>query len=166
MSRVGKKPVPLPAEVKAAVAGGALTVQGPHAKLSFDLPAGVTAEVGDGRITVGLADESRESRARWGLTRALVANMVWGVTRGFTKELEIVGVGYKAEMQGKNVKLALGYNKPRVFEPPAGISFEVPQPQLVVVKGADKELVGRVAAQLKMLRPPEPYKGKGIRYRG
>ncbi len=165
MSRIGKKTILLPPKVTASVAAGAVTVKGPLGELSRVLPAAVTAEVGDGKITIGLAAESREGHAVWGLTRALVANMVEGVGRGFAKELEIVGVGYKAEKQGSAVKLSLGYTKPRLFEPPTGITLEVPAPQFVVVKGADRELVGHVAAKLRMLRPPEPYKGKGIRYR-
>ena len=165
MSRIGKKPIILPEKVAANVAGDVMTVKGPLGELSRPLSSAVAVQVADGRITIVLAREGREADALWGLTRALVANMVEGVSRGFARELEIVGVGYKAELQGKVVKLALGFSKPRLFEPPAGITFEVPAPQLVVVKGTDKELVGLTAARIRALRPPEPYKGKGIRYR-
>lgn len=166
MSRIGKKPIPLPERVTASCEGDTLTVAGPLGKLTRRLPPKTAAAVVDGQIVLTAADNSRQARACWGLARALVANMVEGVARGFRRELEIVGVGYKAELQGSTLKLTLGYSHPCLVEPPAGIAFEVPSAQLIVVKGIDKELVGLTAARVRSLRPPEPYKGKGIRYKG
>lgn len=165
MSRVGKKPISLPDKVQADVADGVVTVKGPLGSLSRTLHPAVAAEVTAGQIVVKPLDESRLARSLWGLTRTLLANMVEGCAAGFAKELEIVGVGYKAEMQGKNLKIALGFSHPCVVEPPDGITFEAPGPQSIVVKGRDKELVGLVASRIRGLRPPEPYKGKGVKYR-
>jgi len=165
MSRVGKKPIPLPDKVTAVVAEGVVRVHGPRGELTRTLPGRITAEVADGVIVIRPVDETRMSRSLWGLTRTLVANMVLGVAQGFSKELEIVGVGYKAEKQGQDLKLALGFSHPCIIEPPAGITFDVPSPQLVAVRGNDKELVGLVASRIRALRPPEPYKGKGVKYR-
>jgi large subunit ribosomal protein L6 len=165
MSRVGKKPITLPDKVEVKVEGRTVRVKGPRGELERELHPAVRAAVGEGRVTVSPADDSRESRALWGLTRTLVANMVEGVSQGFRKELEIVGVGYKAELQGKAVKLSLGFSRPVIYQPPDGIALEVPAPQAVVVQGMNKELVGQCAAEIRLLRPPEPYKGKGVRYK-
>lgn len=165
MSRIGKKPIPLPEKVEARVEAAVVTVKGPLGELKRTLHPAVTAEVADRQILVKPVDDSRLARGLWGLTRTLIANMVHGVHTGFAKELDIVGVGYKAELQGANLKLALGFSHPVVFEPPAGIKFEVPAPQAIVVRGGDKETVGLIASKIRALRPPEPYKGKGIKYR-
>jgi large subunit ribosomal protein L6 len=166
MSRVGKQPIPIPDGVEVKLDGRHVAVTGPRGELARDLHAAVQAEVAEGQVVVRPHDDSRESRALWGLSRTLVANMVEGVSQGFMKELEIVGVGYKAELQGKAVKLALGFSRPLVYQPAEGITLEVPSPQAIVVKGIDKELVGQSAAEIRRLRPPEPYKGKGVRYKG
>ncbi len=166
MSRVGKKPIPLPDKVTASLAGATITVAGPLGELQRALPAAVTVEVSEREVVIRPGDDERTTRALWGLSRSLVANMVEGVAHGFAKELEIVGVGYKAELQGQVVKFALGYSHPCLFTPPAGITVEVPSPQAVVVKGIDKEMVGQCAAHIRAFRPPEPYKGKGIKYKG
>ncbi len=165
MSRVGKKPIPLPENVNVRVDGATVRVKGPNGELERTLHPSVNAAVADGQVSITPADESRQSRALWGLSRSLVANMVEGVSRGFAKELEIVGVGYKAELKGKAVRLSLGFSRPLSYQPPEGITLEVPSPQAVVVRGIDKELVGQCAAEIRLLRPPEPYKGKGIRYK-
>jgi large subunit ribosomal protein L6 len=166
MSRVGKKPISLPEKVEVRVDGRTVRVKGPNGELARDLHPAVTVEVADGRVSVTPVDESRQSRELWGLSRTLVANMVEGVSRGFAKELEIVGVGYRAELQGKAVKLSLGFSRPITYQPPGNVTLEVPSPQAVVVRGIDKELVGQTAAEIRLLRPPEPYKGKGVRYKG
>jgi large subunit ribosomal protein L6 len=166
MSRVGKKPIPVPDKVEVKIDGSTVRVKGPKGELERTLHPAVTAELSDGQVVVRPVDESRQSRELWGLSRTLVANMVEGVSGGFSKELEIVGVGYKAELQGRAVKLSLGFSGPVNFELPEGIEAEVPQQQIVIIKGIDKELVGQIAAEIRRLRPPEPYKGKGIRYRG
>jgi large subunit ribosomal protein L6 len=140
-------------------------VKGPGGELERELHPAVKVAVAEGRVQVSPADDSRPSRELWGLTRTLVANMVEGVSQGFKKELEIVGVGYKAELQGAAVKLSLGFSRPINFQPPPGITLATPNPQTVVVSGIDKERVGECAAEIRLLRPPEPYKGKGIRYR-
>lgn len=155
----------MPEKVEVSVDGRTVRVKGPNGELERDLHPAVTVEVADGQVSVKPADESRESRALWGLSRTLVANMVEGVSQGFAKELEIVGVGYRAELQGKAVKLSLGFSRPITYQPPESITLEVPSPQAVVVRGIDKELVGQTAAEIRLLRPPEPYKGKGVRYK-
>lgn len=165
MSRVGKKPIVLPEKVEVDVQGRTVRVKGPGGELKRELHPVVKVAVAEGRVEVSPRDESRESRALWGLSRSLVANMVEGVSRGFRKELEIVGVGYRAELQGKALKLSLGFSRPVNYQPPEGIRLEVPGPQAVVVAGIDKELVGQCAAEIRLLRPPEPYKGKGVRYK-
>jgi large subunit ribosomal protein L6 len=167
MSRVGKILIAVPDKVEVKIEGSTVRVKGPKGELERKLNPAVSAELSDGEVVVKPLDESRKSRALWGLFRTLIANMVEGVSGGFTKELEIVGVGYKAELQGKKaVKLSLGFSGPVNFQLPEGIEAEVPQPQAVIIKGIDKELVGQIAAEIRRLRPPEPYKGKGIRYRG
>jgi large subunit ribosomal protein L6 len=165
MSRVGKKPITLPAKVAVKVDGRTVRVKGPNGELARELHPSVLAEVAEGQVLVKPADDSRETRALWGLSRTLVANMVEGVSSGFKKELEIVGVGYRAELQGKALKLSLGFSRPLVYSPPDGVALEVPSPQAVVVRGMDKELVGQTAAEIRSLRPPEPYKGKGVKYK-
>lgn len=164
MSRIGRMPVPLPSGVTVAVNGRHVTVKGPKGSLSRTVHDAVSVTVEDGTLSVARSDDQRQSRAVHGLTRALVANMVKGVTEEFQRELVIAGVGYRAVQKGKNLELALGFSHPVPFPAPEGITFEVPEPTRVIVRGVDKELVGQVAANLRDLRPPEPYKGKGIRY--
>jgi large subunit ribosomal protein L6 len=164
MSRIGKRPIPIPAKVSVSIVGQAVTVKGPKGELSRTLPTGVTvAQEGD-TVVVTRENESRTARARHGLCRTLVANMVEGVSKGFQKRLEIKGVGYRAQVQGSNLNLSLGYSHPVVFNPPEGIQFAVESNTNVVVSGIDKEVVGNVAASIRAARPPEPYKGKGVRY--
>jgi large subunit ribosomal protein L6 len=164
MSRIGRKPIPVPSGVKVAVLAGRVEVQGPKGKLSVPLPAGIQMEQKDGVLTATRATE--EHRALHGLARALVANAVHGVLEGFKKELDIVGVGYRAELKGKAVNFALGYSHPIVFPIPEGIAITVEKQTHMVVSGADKGQVGQVAADLRALRPPDPYKQKGIRIAG
>jgi large subunit ribosomal protein L6 len=165
MSRIGKEPVPIPAGVNVALADGTVTVKGPKGELSQAVPEGITVDVTDDQVVVTRASDHRRHRALHGLTRSLIANMVTGVTDGYSKSLEIVGVGYRAQASGPSkLQLQVGFSHPVPFEAPEGVTFEVPQPTRIVVKGADKQLVGQVAADLRKSRPPEPYKGKGIRY--
>jgi len=167
MSRIGKKPIPVPAGVSVDVTpGGHCTVKGPRGELSRQLNPEMKFSVEAGEVRVERPSEARQHRAQHGLTRTLLANMVEGVSAGFTKELEIVGVGYRAELKGKDLHLALAYSHPVVVVPPEGIAFEVPQPTVIKVSGYDKESVGQTAANIRSWRPPEPYKGKGIRYKG
>jgi large subunit ribosomal protein L6 len=167
MSRIGKTPVAVPAGVDVTLSAGAITVKGPKGTLSRTLPAQITVTQADGELTFTRPDDERENRALHGLVRSLVNNMVVGVTDGFKKELEIVGVGYRAEAQGPNaIRLALGFSHPVNVKAPDGITFEVPVPTQVVVSGIDKEVVGQVAANIRSIRKPEPYKGKGVRYQG
>lgn len=166
MSRIGKRPIPIPPKVTVTIDGQAVTVKGPKGELSRVLPAGVLVEQSDDTITVQRRDESRLARERHGLCRTLVANMVEGVSQGFQKRLEIQGVGYRAQVQGKNLNLSLGYSHPVTFEPPPGIEFAVENNTNVTVSGIDKEIVGNIAAKIRGARPPEPYKGKGVRYAG
>ena len=166
MSRIGRLPVPIPAGVTVAVeADNHVRVQGPNGVLERDLPAEMLVEVNDGRVLVARPGDAPKLRSLHGLTRTLVANMVTGVGEGFTKTLEIQGVGYRAQLQGANVTMQLGFSHPVVLEPPAGISFVVEANRLHV-RGIDKELVGQTAANIRALRPPEPYNGKGVRYLG
>ncbi|MFN8217009.1 MAG: 50S ribosomal protein L6 [Solirubrobacterales bacterium] len=166
MSRIGRKPVPVPDAVTVEIGTGNIAVKGPKGELTQTLSREMTVEQADGVLTVARPTDRGEHRALHGLTRSLIANMVEGVTDGFEKRLEIQGVGYRAALKGKNLELALGYSHPVAIEAPAGIEFEVPQPTEVVVRGIDKQLVGQVAADIRKRRPPEPYKGKGIRYKG
>ena len=164
MSRIGRKPIPVPSGVKVEISTGAVEVQGPKGKLQVPLPPGIRFEQKDGALVA--LRQTEEHRALHGLARALVANAVHGVTQGFKKELDIVGVGYRAEVKGKNVVFSLGYSHPIEFPIPEGIQIAVDKQTHVVVSGADKRLVGQVAADMRALRPPDPYKQKGIRLTG
>jgi large subunit ribosomal protein L6 len=166
MSRIGRKPIPVPEAVTVEIAPGQVAVKGPKGELNQRLSPDMTVEQADSEVTIQRPTDRGEHRALHGLTRSLIANMVEGVTNGFEKQLEIQGVGYRAQLKGRNLEMALGYSHPVTVEPPAGIEFEVPQPTEIVVRGIDKQLVGQVAADIRKRRPPEPYKGKGIRYRG
>ncbi len=167
MSRIGNNPITVPANVTVASTGAVVTVKGPNATMSRNLPDGITiAQTGD-VLTVSRVNDETMYRSLHGLTRTLIANMVVGVTDGWTKELEIIGVGYRATNGGPGVlDLALGFSHPVKFNAPEGITFEVPLPTRVIIKGADKEVVGQVAASIRKIRKPEPYKGKGVRYLG
>jgi len=165
MSRIGRKPVPVPDAVTVEIAPGNIAVKGPKGELRQTLSAEMKVEQGDGAVTIARPTDRGEHRALHGLTRSLIANMVEGVTEGFEKRLEIQGVGYRAALKGKKLELALGYSHPVVVDAPDGIEFEVPQPTEVIIRGIDKQLVGQVAADIRKRRPPEPYKGKGIRYK-
>lgn len=166
MSRIGRKPVPIAKGVKVAVEGASVSVEGPKGKLSVAIPRGVAVKVDDGRVLVERATDEKRDRALHGLVRSLVANAVAGVTTGFTKELEIQGIGYKAQLEGREVVLALGYSHPVRFPLPAGIQVAIDKQVRMTVSGADKQAVGQVAADLRKLRQPDVYKGKGIRYVG
>jgi large subunit ribosomal protein L6 len=166
MSRVGRKPIPVPSSVKIAQDGSNITVTGPKGTLSRALHPDMLVKLDDGVLQVDRPSDSREHRGLHGLTRTLVSNMVEGVTNGFRKEMELIGVGYRAQMQGQRLVMALGYSHPVEVDPPAGISFEVTGANRVAVLGIDKEQVGQQAADLRKWRVPEPYKGKGVRYIG
>jgi large subunit ribosomal protein L6 len=166
MSRIGKKPIPVPAKVTVTIDGQAVSVKGPKGELARVLPEGVVVVQEGDTIVVTRQDESRKARERHGLCRTLVANMIEGVANGFQKRLEIQGVGYRAQVQGRNLNMSLGYSHPVVFEPPEGIQFAVENNTNVIVSGIDKEIVGNMAAKIRAARPPEPYKGKGVRYAG
>jgi large subunit ribosomal protein L6 len=171
MSRIGYMPIPIPTGVEVKVEKkpeGVTTavVTGPKGTLSQDIPAPITLEQSDGQLRVVRPDDERESRALHGLVRSLVANMVEGVTNGFEKRLEIQGVGYRASLRGTALELNVGFSHPVVMDAPAGITFEVPTQNEIVIKGIDKQQVGEIAAEVRDVRPPEPYKGKGIRYQG
>src|SRR6059036_528429 len=166
MSRIGRKPIPVPDGVTVTVEPEVVHVTGPRGALSERKNRDIAIEQNDGQLLVTRPTDRAEHRALHGLTRSLVANMVEGVTSGFTKTLEIQGVGYRAQLKGRDLELALGYSHPVPIKAPEGITFEVPQPTRVVVKGISKQLVGEVAAYVRKQRPPEPYKGKGIRYQG
>ncbi len=166
MSRIGRKPVPVPEAVTVEIAPGNIAVKGPKGELRQTLPHEMAVEQAEGTVTVARPTDRGEHRALHGLTRSLIANMVEGVTEGFEKRLEIQGVGYRAQLKGKNLELALGFSHPVAVDAPEGIEFEVPQPTEIIIRGIDKQLVGQVAADIRKRRPPEPYKGKGIRYRG
>ena len=165
MSRIGRKPIELPAGVTVAISPGRVQVNGPLGELSQVVPSRMQIEKGGSEIIVSRPTERGEDRALHGLTRTLIANMVQGVTQGFEKHLEIQGVGYRAQLKGSDLELAVGFSHTVVIRPRDGISFDVPVPTQVVVKGIDKQMVGQTAAEIRKVRPPEPYKGKGIRYR-
>ena len=166
MSRIGRKPIEVPAGVTVTVDPGRVTVHGPKGELRQQVPLRIAIEQNDGAINVKRPTDRGEDRALHGLTRTLVANMVEGVTKGFEKRLEIQGVGYRAAMSGQNLELQVGYSHPVSIAPRTGIEFEVPAPTQVIVRGIDKQVVGQTAAEVRKVRPPEPYKGKGIRYEG
>ncbi len=166
MSRIGKRPIELPTSVNVAISAGRVQVNGPLGELSQVVPSRMKIEQREGEIVVERPTERGPDRALHGLTRTLVANMVEGVTKGFEKRLEIQGVGYRASLRGTALELNVGFSHSVVIEAPAGIEFEVPQQTEIIVKGIDKQLVGEIAAEIRDVRPPEPYKGKGIRYVG
>jgi large subunit ribosomal protein L6 len=166
MSRIGKRPVPVPNGVTVTVNGSAITVKGPKGELSRTLHEDMQVKLEDGTVTVNRPSDQDKHRALHGLTRSLIANMVEGVTQGYRKQLEITGVGYKAEVKPFGLQLALGYSHPVEYRAPAGIKLTAPQPTVVVIEGSDKEKVGQVAAEIRQLRKPEPYKGKGVKYQG
>ena len=167
MSRVGNAPITVPSGVDVSIDGSSITVKGSKGELSRELPGGVTASIEDGTLSVVRPDDSKESRAFHGLSRSLIQNMIVGVSEGFTKELQIQGVGYRATAKGSNaLELALGFSHPVNITAPDGIEFEVPQQTQILVKGIDKQLVGQVAADIRKWRKPEPYKAKGVKYEG
>ena len=166
MSRIGKKPIELPAGVSVSIDPGRVMVNGPLGELTQQVPQRMKIEQSDGELVVTRPTERGDDRALHGLTRSLVANMVEGVTKGFERKLEIQGVGYRAALRGTSLELSVGFSHPVVIEPRQGITFEVPTPTEIVVKGIDKQQVGQAAAEVRRVRPPEPYKGKGIRYEG
>jgi large subunit ribosomal protein L6 len=166
MSRIGKKPVPVPAGVTASVEGQTVKVKGPKGALQVMLHDDVAAAMENGTVTITPRSETQRARAMWGLSRTLVANLVTGVTQGFEKRLEITGVGYRAALAGKNLQLQLGYSHDVVFPIPEGISIATPRPVEIIITGIDRQKVGQVAAEIRGFRPPEPYKGKGVKYAG
>jgi large subunit ribosomal protein L6 len=166
MSRIGKRPIELPPSVNVSLSPGRVMVNGPLGELTQAVPARMKIEQADGAITVTRPTERGDDRALHGLTRSLIANMVEGVTKGFEKRLELQGVGYRAAMQGADLRLDVGFSHPVVMKAPQGISFEVPTATEILVKGVDKQQVGQISAEIRKVRPPEPYKGKGIRYQG
>jgi large subunit ribosomal protein L6 len=166
MSRIGRMPITMPKEVKVACDPSKVEVTGPKGLLSLPIPQGISVSVDGGKILVHRANDQRTSKALQGLTRSLITNMVNGVIKGFEKKLEIVGVGFRADLQGNALKLTLGYSHPILYPVPKGIRVEVDKQTLLTVKGIDRQQVGIVAAQLRSIKPPEPYKGKGIRYVG
>jgi large subunit ribosomal protein L6 len=166
MSRIGKKPVPIPSGVTATTDGGLLRVKGPKGELSLTMVDDISYAIGDGSISVRPANDTKRARAFWGMQRTLVQNLVTGVTEGFTKTLEITGVGYRATAQGKTLKLQLGYSHDVDFAVPEGVTVKTPDQTTVEISGIDRQQVGQVAAEIRRWRKPEPYKGKGIKYRG
>lgn len=166
MSRIGNLPIPIPPDVKVTLSDGTIQVNGPKGQLERELPKGVDVVVRENEIVIQRPDDSRKAKSAHGLTRTLVSNMVMGVSQGFERKLEIVGVGYRAERQDKGLLLTLGYSHPVFYPLPSGIDVVVEKQVSLTVKGIDKELVGAVSAKIRSFRPPEPYKGKGIRYVG
>jgi large subunit ribosomal protein L6 len=166
MSRIGKAPITVPGGVTVDITGQSVTVTGPKGTLSRELPGNITVRHDEGTLLVERPDDERESRSLHGLSRTLVANMVEGVSQGFTRKLEIIGVGYRAQVQGKKLVVSAGYSHPVEMVPPEGVTFAVENNTTVLVSGADKEVVGNEAAKVRAIRPPEPYKGKGIKYEG
>ena len=164
MSRIGKKPITIPDGVKVLIDEGVVRAEGPKGKLMQPMPPGMTASIENKEVLIKRGDDSRTARAIHGLTRSLVANMVTGVKSGFERKLEIVGIGYRAQMQGKSIQLALGYSHPVIFPLPDGITAEIDKQVSLTLRGADKALLGETAAKLRSLRKPDPYKGKGIKY--
>ena len=166
MSRIGKQPIPVPSGVEVQIENNKVTVKGPKGELSQQFSEALIIELEEGVITVSRPDDTRENRALHGLTRTLVSNMVTGVSEGFFKNLEIVGVGYRAAMNGEDLEMQLGFSHPVIIKAEENISFEVPAPTKITVRGIDKQRVGQIAAEIRRWRSPEPYKGKGIRYEG
>jgi large subunit ribosomal protein L6 len=166
MSRIGKKPVAIPAGVTATTEGQTLVVKGPKGTLSLQMVDEINYDIGEGGISVQPANDGQKARAFWGMQRTLVQNLVTGVTEGFTKTLEITGVGYRAAMQGKNLRLQLGYSHDVNIAVPEGLTVATPDPTTVIISGNDRQKVGQLAAEIRRWRKPEPYKGKGIKYRG
>jgi len=164
MSRIGKAPIELPSGVELATEGNVVVVKGPKGSLSQEIDPRVSLSIDDGVVSVVRSNDDREVRALHGLYRALIANMVIGVSTGYSKELQAVGVGYRGALKGNTLELQVGYSHPVAIEAPEGITFEVPEPTKFIISGIDKQLVGQVAANIRAVRPPEPYKGKGIRY--
>jgi len=164
MSRIGKKPVPIPSGVTANVEGQTVKVKGPKGQLQVVLPDDVMVKLDNGEVKVDPRNETKRARSMWGTSRTLVNNLVTGVTKGYEKKLEITGVGYRAALQGKNLQLALGYSHDVVYAIPEGIAITVPKPTEIVINGNDSQRVGQVAAEIRSYRPPEPYKGKGVKY--
>lgn len=165
MSRVGKAPITLPSGVNVTIDGNKVTVKGPKGQLDREFHERVSISQEDGVLTVARSDDERESRALHGLSRALLNNMVIGVSDGYLKELSIVGVGYRAALKGSTLDFQLGFSHPVSVNAPAGITFELPEPTRIIISGIDKETVGQIASEIRAIRPPEPYKGKGIRYK-
>jgi large subunit ribosomal protein L6 len=166
MSRIGKKPVPIPTGVTANVEGQTIKMKGPKGALALVLPDDVLVKMDKGAIKVDPRSETKRARSMWGTSRTLVANLVAGVTKGFEDKLEITGVGYRASVQGKNLQIALGYSHDVIYPIPEGIAIVTPKPTEIVITGIDKQKVGQVAAEIRGFRPPEPYKGKGVKYAG
>ena len=166
MSRIGKRPIPMPAGVTASTEGRTLSVKGPKGSLSLQMLDDISYEIADGSISVQPANDTKRARSFWGMQRSMVQNLVTGVTEGFTKTLEITGVGYRAAMQGKNLRLQLGYSHDVNIDVPADLTVATPDPTTVVISGNDRQRVGQLAAEIRRWRKPEPYKGKGIKYRG
>ena len=166
MSRIGQSPIELPSGVEVKVSGNLVTVKGPKGSLTQDIQPSMSVDIEDGTLTVSRENDERQVRALHGLTRSLINNMVIGVTEGYSKELTAVGVGYRAALKGNRLELQVGFSHPVSIEAPDGIAFEVPEPTKIIVSGIDKQMVGQVAANVRAVRPPEPYKGKGIRYTG
>lgn len=164
MSRIGKKPIPVPDGVTANIDGQSVSVKGPKGQLSIDLVEEVSVSMDDGVLSVEPRNETKRARSMWGMSRTLIDNMFVGVSQGFTRELEINGVGYRAQVQGKNLQLQLGYSHDVVFPIPEGIEIKCEKPTSVAISGIDKQKVGQVAAKIRSFRPPEPYKGKGVKY--
>ncbi|HRE41485.1 MAG TPA: 50S ribosomal protein L6 [Ignavibacteria bacterium] len=164
MSRIGKKPIPLAKEFQVSIKDKIIEVTGPKGKLNLEIKDGVNVEIKDNEVIFSRNSENKNIRALHGLYRALVNNMIKGVTEGFSKKLDLVGIGYKAELKGNNIAFALGYSHPIIFTAPPDVKIEIPAPNNVIVSGIDKQLVGLVAAKIRSLRPPEPYKGKGVKY--
>ena len=164
MSRIGKKPVAVPSGITANVEGQTVKVKGPKGALSVVIPDDVAVKLDDGQIKVDPRNETKRARSQWGTSRTLIANLIAGVTKGFEQRLEINGVGYRAAVQGKNLQIALGYSHDIVYAIPEGITIATPRPVEIIITGADRQKVGQVAAEIRDYRPPEPYKGKGIKY--
>ena len=166
MSRIGKKPVPIPSGVTANIEGQTVKVKGPKGQLQVVLSDDVLVKMDNGEVKVDPRNETKRARSMWGTSRTLVSNLVTGVTKGYERKLEITGVGYRAALQGKNLQIALGYSHDVIFPIPEGIAIATPKPTEILITGIDKQKVGQVAAEIRSFRPPEPYKGKGVKYAG